>query len=373
MLKKILYIIVSIVLGFIVFFISWRDSYSRAVVNRGLKALEEENYEFFNKFLDYYEKESLFTVEYTEGENTTKIIGYNVFSKNAKDKDDNKVNRSGIQLLVLNVNMDIIKIDEEEPSADQTLEDEVSKVTITGNTGSTYSAVISTYGYDETPIIIYTFPSHETKEDLVNDTYTEAPTTLTHLKFEDSVGTVFFDCDVNIDLTEYNEEEYWQNLVNEGKAGVAFTPKEVRTNFTFAFPEMKRTILITAVTLLIEIGLGLFIFWPKKSYVPTEEVDRETYTFASTEEKEKYALAKVARGKKEKEDRENRYKNVRKETNLEDLSKEAIEESMDKENTCEAALEADALEEAKEENNEVVENSEVIEENETIEEKKEEE
>ena len=80
LLKKILYIIVSFVLGFVVFYISWRNSYSRAVVNKGNKALEAEDYEFFCKFLDYYEKEELFVTQYTESNNTTTIRGYNVFS-----------------------------------------------------------------------------------------------------------------------------------------------------------------------------------------------------------------------------------------------------------------------------------------------------
>ena len=165
------------------------------------------------------------------------------------------------------------------------------------------------------------------------------------------MATIFFESnieDLNISLTEHNEEEYWTNLVDEGKAGVAFTSKEARSNFTFSFPEMNRTLIITGVTIILLAAFGLFIFWPKKSYVPTEEVDRETYTFASTDEKEKYALAKVARSKKEKEDRENRYKNVRTDSNLENMSNEAIKESMDKENTAEAALAEDAKLEAEE-------------------------
>ena len=133
---------------------------------------------------------------------------------------------------------------------------------------------------------------------------------------------------------------------------------------------MNKTIIASAISFVILVGLGLFVFWPKKSYVPTrEDEDKEKYTFASTDEKEKYALAKVARSKKEKEDRENRYKNVRTENNLENLSDEAIKDSMDKENTAEAAIQQDLEAEAEEK---VVEDELDIE-TETTEENKEEE
>lgn len=356
MLKKILYIIVSVVLGFVVFYISWRNSYSRAIVNKGNAALEKEDYEFFCKFLDYYEKDELFVEQYTENNNTTTIRAYNVFFKHALDKDEKTVSRSGVLLLVTNINMEEVKIDEETPDTDEDDEEIVTMITLTANTGSTFSTKLSTYGYDSTPICLFTISSTETIDELTTSTYPTAPTSINHIKLVDPDGKVFFDKDVTINLAENNEEEYWTNLVNEGKAGVAFTAKEARSYFTFSFPEMNRTLIITGVTIILLAAFGLFIFWPKKSYVPTEEVDRETYTFASTDEKEKYALAKVARSKKEKEDRENRYKNVRTDSNLENMSNEAIKESMDKENTAEAALAEDAKleeenkEETKEEN-----------------------
>ena len=353
MLKKILYIIVSVLLGFVVFYISWRDSYSKAVMHRGQKALDEHNYEFFCKFMDYYEKDPIFDEEYLIDGNTTRIIAYNVFSKEVTDAENNKVSRSGIQLLIFNVNMEKVKIDTEQPPSDESeLTDETkanySKMVITSNTTSTYESIISTYGYDQSPIVLFTVSASDLKTKFTEGDIKEVPTTLTHITLSDTNGTVFFDNTVDVPLVEHNDEAYWTSLYESGVAGRSFTPKEVRSNFTFAFPEMRKTIIITMVTILILIALGVFIFWPKKSYVPTEEVDRETYTFASTEEKEKYAIAKVARGKKEKEERENRYKNVRKENNLEDLSNEAIINSLDKENTAEAALAQDQMLEANE-------------------------
>ena len=372
MLKKILYIIVSVLLGFVVFYISWRDSYSNAVMNRGKKALDEHNYEFFCKFMDYYDKTPIFDEEYLVDGNTTRIIGYNVFSKEVTDENDKKVSRSGIQLLIFNLNMEKVKIDTEQPPSDETeLTDEekakYSKMIITSNTTSTYESIISTYGYDQSPIVLFTVSSCDLKNKFTEGDIKETPTTLTHIKLIDTEGTVFFDNTVDVSLEEHNDETYWVSLYESGVAGRSFTPKEVRSNFTFAFPEMRKTIIVTMVTILILIALGVFIFWPKKSYVPTEEVDRETYTFASTEEKEKYAIAKVARGKKEKEERENRYKNVRKENNLEDLSNEAIINSLDKENTAEAALAQDKELEANEAiaSEDTSTTSEVIENNET--------
>ena len=311
--------------------------------------------------------------EYIEDGNTTRIIGYNVFSKKVTDEKNKTVSRSGIQLLIFNLNLEKVKIDTEQPSTneeDMTDEDKAkfSKMIITSNTTSTYESVISTYGYDQSPIILFTASTSDIKNKFTEGDIKEIPTTLTHIKLVDSEGTVFYDNNVEVKLEEHNDEAYWKSLYDSGVAGRAFTPKEVRSNFTFAFPEMRKTIIVTVVTILILIALGVFIFWPKKSYVPTEEVDRETYTFASTEEKEQYAIAKVARSKKEKEERENRYKNVRKENSLEDLSNEAIKNSLDKENTAEAALEQDKELEANEEiANEDVSN-EVVEEKETKEE-----
>ena len=346
MLKKILYIIVTLALGFVIFYISWQDSYSSAVIHKGKKALEEENYEFFCKFLDYYEKEEIAKVEYTLDDNTTTLRAYNVYSKSALDKDEKKVYRSGVLFIVTNINLELVKADTEEPSDDVKEDDPATRITLTADTGSTITTTFSTYGYDSTPIVLYTFAITESIDEFKKGESKETPTKVKHLKMVDSEGTVFFDCNVDLDLVEHNEEDYWKNLVEEGIAGTSFTSKEARSYFTFSFPEMNKTIIVTLVTFLIFVGLGVFIFWPKKSYVPTEEVDRETYTFASTDEKEKYALAKVARGKKEKEDRENRYKNVRSESNLENLSNEAIKDSMDKENTAEAALAKDAEAEA---------------------------
>ena len=174
---------------------------------------------------------------------------------------------------------------------------------------------------------------------------------------KDSDEVVFFDNDVDISLAEHNEEEYWTNLEKEGKAGVIYTDKEYRDNFVFAFPEMTKSFVITGVTFVILLALGLFIFWPKKSYVPTkEDEDREKYTFATTDEKEQIAIAKVARSKKEKEERENRYRNVRSDKTLDEITEEKLEESMDKENTFEQAIEEDKVAEE-------TSSSEVIEEN----------
>ena len=356
MLKKIIYVIVAIVLGFVVFYISWRDSYSRAVVNRGNKAIKEENYEFFLKFFEIYEKDDIFTEQYTTDGNTTTIKAYNFFASKVIVDEKNSKNtepRSGIVFLIKDINMEIVAIDESEPSNDVKDEDPATRMVLTADNGNTYSTVISTYGYDSAPIILYTFFTTELKKDLVNEEYTTTPTYISHVKIYDSKDTVFYDKDVNVPLVENNEKTYWDNLVNEGKAGVAFTEKEYRTNFSFAFPEMNKTLIITGVTILILIGLGVFVFWPKKAFVPKEDEDREKYTFASTEEKEKYALAKVARGKKEKEDRENRYKNVRSEKSLDEITEDALEESKDKENTAEAALAMDEKLEA--EANDVVE------------------
>ena len=356
MLKKILYIIVTLALGFVIFYIAWQDSYSSAVIHKGQKALEEENYEFFCKFLDYYEKEEIAKIEYKENDNTTTLRAYNVYSKTAQDKDEKKVSRSGVLFIVTNINLEVVKADTEEPSDDIKEDDPATRITLTSDTGSTITTTFSTYGYDTTPIVLYTFSTTESLDEFKKGESKETPTKVSHLKMVDSEGTVFFDCNIDLDLVEHNDEDYWKNLVSEGIAGTAFTAKEARSYFTFSFPEMNKTIIVTLVTFLIFGGLGIFIFWPKKSYVPTEEVDRETYTFASTDEKEKYALAKVARSKKEKEDRENRYKNVRTESNLENMSNEAIIDSLDKENTAEAALAKDAESEASE-NAEVVENN----------------
>lgn len=365
MLKKILYVIVSIVIGFVVFFISWRDSYSNAVINKGQKALENEDYEFFLKFLNYYEKEEITKVQYTFDDNTTTIRAYNVYSKDAVDKDKNKVYRSGVLLMITDINLELIKVDTEEPTEDVKDEDPATRITFTADTGSTITTTISTYGYDKTPIVLFTYSTTESIADFKTKDYPDTPTKITHIKMADSENTVFYDCDINIDLVEHNDEEYWKNLVSEGKAGVTFTPKEARSYFTFSFPEMNKTIIVTLITFLIFVGLGVFVFWPKKSYVPTEEVDRETYTFASTDEKEKYALAKIAKGKKEKEDRENRYKNVRSESNLENMSNKAIIDSIGKENTAEEALKADeeALKEAEDKTIDSKENEENKEEN----------
>ena len=352
MLKKIIYVIVAIVLGFVVFYISWRDSYSRAVVNRGNKALKEEDYEFFLKFFEIYEKDEIFTEQYTFDNNTTTIKTYNFYASQVIVDEKNKKNtepRSGVVFLIKDINMEVVSIDESEPSDDVKDEDPATRMVLTADNGSTFTTVISTYGYDSAPVILYTLFSKELKQEFIDETHTTEPARITHIKMYDSNDVTFFDNNVNLPLDEHNEKEYWDNLLNEGKAGVSFTAKEYRNNFSFAFPEMNKTIAITAVTILILIGLGVFVFWPKKSFVPKEDEDRERYTFASTDEKEKYALAKVARGKKEKEDRENRYKNVRTEKSLDEITNDALEESIDKENTFEAAIEEDKkLEESNE-------------------------
>ena len=343
MLKKILYIIVSIVLGFVIFYIAWRESYSKAVVNRGNDALKEENYEFFCKFLDYYEKDPIIVSEYKENNNTTTLRAYNVYSKRATDENGKKTNRSGLLFLITDINLDEIMIDEDEPSDDITDEDLATRITFTSNTGSTYTYVLSTYGYESAPIVLTTLSTSDTLTEFTKGDIKEVPAKLTHITITDCSDkkTVMYDGDVNIDLVEHNDEAYWTNLVNEGKAGVSFTAKEYRTNFSFAFPEMTKTLVITGVTILILIGLGVFIFWPKKTFVPNEDEDREKYTFATTEDKNKYALEKIARDKREKEERENRYRNVRSESSLENITNEKVEASLDKENTFDAAIKED--------------------------------
>lgn len=360
MLKKILYIFVSLILGFVIFYLSWRGSYSKAVINKGNAAIERGEYDFFCRFLDYYEKEPVSVVSYTEDENTTTIHTYNVFSKHVKDDDGNKVTRSGMLLIITDINTSVIHIDEEEPSDDVADDDIVTRLTLTTDIGTTKSYVLSTYGYESSPVILYTISTTDKLEDLKNGT--NYPTKITHIKIVDSnpdAQTVMMDTNVDLPLVEHNEEEYWTNLVESGKGGTAFSQKEYNKNFSFSFPEMNQTIIITSITLVILIGLGIFIFWPKKTFVPAEDDDREKYTFATTEEKNKYALAKIARDKREKEERENRYKNVRTDSNLEDVTNKAIVDSLDQENTFEKAIEEDkALEESKEETNTVEENKE---------------
>lgn len=352
MLKKILYVLVALLIEFVVFYIAWRDSGSTAMMHRGTKAIEAENYEFFLKFFEKYDNEEILKAEYTIDNNTTTLKCYNVFSTKVITDNSNKKDyssRSGVVFFIGNLNTDVVKIDTTDPDDDIKDEDPATRMTFTADNGETYTTVISTTGYDSTPIVLFNYFTTEFKDMFKKSESTPEATKITHIKLVDSESTVFFDTDLELPFVEHNDEAYWDQLIAEGKGGVAYTAKEYRENFTFAFPEMRRTIIVSAICFAVLVGLGVFIFWPKKSYVPTkEDEDKEKYTFASTEEKEKYALAKVARSKKEKEDRENRYKNVRTETNLEDISNEAIIDSMDKENTAEAAIQQDLEAEAEE-------------------------
>ena len=369
LLKKILYVIVAITLSFVIFYISWRDSSSSALVHKANKALKENNYEFFLKFFEIYDKEEIAKVQYTENENTTTVRAYNIYSSTVvtdKTNDKNYEERSGVVLFIDNLNMDVVKIDSEQASDDIKDEDPATRITFTADTGKTYTAVLSTYAYESTPIVLFTYFTTEFRDYFKTDV--EA-TKINHIKMVDSENVVFYDCNIELEFVEHNDKAYWNSLIESDKAGVAWTNDENRKNFTFSFPEMNKTFLITGIAILVLIGLGVFIFWPKKSYVPKADEDKEKYTFASTEEKEKYALAKVAKGKKEKEDRENRYKNVRTEKSLDEITDEAIEESLDKENTVEAALAEDAK--LEEESKEITESNEEA--NEVIEENKEEE
>lgn len=369
MLKKILYSIVAIVIGFMVFYISWKDSTSTAFNHRATKALNEGNYEFFLKAHKYYEKEAIMVEKYTETvvidadhniteDNTTTVRAYNIYANFYVETEENgktkttTAYRSGIYFLITDLNLEIIPEEKNEPTEKSVL----TKIIITSDNGNSYTIDSSTFGYSSTPFISTVFSSKEMKEKFIDNTHTDLPTKLTHVKMvtkESTTSTdeiVFFDKEVNISLEEHNEEDYWKNLEASGKAGVMYTDKEYRDNFVFAFPEMTKSFVITGVTFVILLGLGLFIFWPKKSFVPKEDEDREKYTFATTDEKEQIAIAKVARSKKEKEERENRYKNVRSEKSLDEITNDALEESMDKENTFEKAIEEDkALEETNEE------------------------
>ena len=352
MLKKILYVLVALLIEFVVFYIAWRDSGTTAMMNRGTKALEAENYEFFLKFFEKYDNEEILKTEYTIDDNTTTLRCYNVFSTKVITDDTKKKeysSRSGVVLFIGDINKDVVKLDTMEPDDDVKDEDPATRITFTADNGETYTTVISTYGYNSTPIVLFNYFTTEFKDLFKKKESTPDATKITHIKLTDSEDTVFFDNDIDLTFVEHNDEAYWDQLIAEGKGGVAYTAKEYRDNFSFAFPEMNKTIIASAISFVILVGLGLFVFWPKKSYVPTrEDEDKEKYTFASTDEKEKYALAKVARSKKEKEDRENRYKNVRTENNLENLSDEAIKDSMDKENTAEAAIQQDLEAEAEE-------------------------
>ena len=367
MLKKIIYIIVAVVLGFVIFYMSWNDSRARAFVNRANKALKEGNYEFFLKLNNYYEKDPIFVENYTkEGNiigteekenNTTSLRAYNMLVE-VELEDKTREYRSGVFFIITDVNTDIVPEETSEPSSDLEAKDALTKMIITCDNGKTYEIPLSTYGYSSTPYISTLYTTKELKEEFTDDSHS-APTCISNIKLvakediEDKDEIVFFDNDVTISFEEHNEESYWKDLVDQNKAGVLYTAKEFRDSFTFAFPEMTRTFVITGVAFLVLAGLGVFVFWPKKSFVPKEDEDREKYTFASTEEKEQYAIAKVARSKKEKEDRENRYKNVRSNKSLDEITEEKLEESIDKENTFEQAVEEDKTlenEEKKEEN-----------------------
>ena len=375
MLKKILYSIVAIVIGFVVFYISWKDSCSTAFNHRAVKALNEGNYEFFLKAHKYYEKEAISVDKYDKevvidadhnitDTHTTTLRTYNIYANFYVEEDVNgktkttTAYRSGIYFLITDLNLDLIPEEKNEPTESSIL----TKIIITADNGNSYTLDSSTFGYTSTPFISSVFASKEIKEKFIDSTHTDTPTKLTHIKMvtkeaKDSDEVVFFDNDVDISLAEHNEEEYCTNLEKEGKAGVIYTDKEYRDNFVFAFPEMTKSFVITGVTFVILLALGLFIFWPKKSYVPTkEDEDREKYTFATTDEKEQIAIAKVARSKKEKEERENRYRNVRSDKTLDEITEEKLEESMDKENTFEQAIEEDKVAEE-------TSSSEVIEEN----------
>ena len=348
MLKKIIYIIMALVLGFLMFYMSWEEAKSSARTRLMKKAIEENDFDFVCKFYAYYyEKEALFEQTYTENNNTTTIRAYNCFAEyKTTDENDKTVKKQGsyILLVITNINKEIIHIDESLIEEVESDDDLATRLTLTSNVDTNTTVVMPTYGYDEINVVCVPIIASETTNLLFNKKTDQTPTKITHITITDSSKEKekMFDMDVDLSIVPKDDVAVWEAELEAGTVGKTLENANI---INFPIPEMYKAFIITAVVLLIEIGLGLFIFWPKKSHVPTEEVDRETYTFASTEEKEKIAIAKVARSKKEKEDRENRYKNVRKETNLEDLSDKAIEESMDKENTAEAALEQDALEE----------------------------
>ena len=348
MLKKIIYIIMALVLGFLLFYMSWEEAKSDARTRLMKKAIEEKDFEFVCKFYSYYyEKEALMENTYTENYNTTTMRAFNCFAEyRTTDENDKTVKKQGsyILLVITDINKEVIHIDES--LIEEAKDDELAtRLTLTSNIGTSTTVIMPTYGYDDILTVCVPIIASETQNLLIDkNDLANTPTSITHITITDSSEdkVKMYDMDVNLSIVPKDDPEVWKAEYEAGTVGKTLDNANI---INFPIPEMYKAFIFTAVVLLIEIGLGLFIFWPKKTYAPTEEVDRETYTFASSEEKEKIAIAKVARSKKEKEDRENRYKNVRKDSNLEDLSDEAIKESMDKENTAEAALEQDALEE----------------------------
>lgn len=326
MVKKILYGLFCAVFGFVVFYICWRGSSSKAVVNRSNDAINSGDYTFFLKFVDYAKKTPAYTGNYDELENTTDLKIFEFYSKNVSIDEEEKViePRSGFMFIFANVNSDVIKWDEFPSSSSSFDEEKCTKFILFGKDGASYSLSISTYGMDECNVYMLPLSS-----DYIAKKIGAGTTAITGIKIIDSEGTKMYeDMTLNIELVEHFDEEYWKSL-DSNEVITGFTSKEYRDNVSFAFPEMNSSFIITAITLVALAGIGVFIFWPKKSRVPDEEEFKDRFTFKADDDKEKTAIERIAKEKKEKDDRLNKYKNVRSNSDNEIVKVEDIEETQE--------------------------------------------
>lgn len=318
MLKKIIYIMLSVTLGFVFFYFSWVSASSKAVLKKGNKALEENNIDFFLKFHSCYDDNSLFSSTYDVDKNTTKVDTYYTYSKS----DD----ISSILFVITKINTDNVYIDEVSASSSSWDKEDTTIVTLTADNGATWNLPTSTYGYDDMPIIMLTFDMDSINTELKKGN--TDPTKITSITLTDSKEYVFGTFTFNIDLIDYKIEE-WNAMVEAQTAKIGYTSSEYRKEFNFSYPEMWSVWIITGIVLIAMAGLGVFIFWPKKDYSFVSNKKKEDRTFAPTVEKKVSTIEAIAKSKKEKEERENRYKNVRSVNTNEDVVEGEIVEDTD--------------------------------------------
>lgn len=339
MVKKLCYSIFCIVFGFVIFFFTWKDTENRAVINRSNKALETNDYWFFQKFTEYCSVDSLYDNKYTEDNNTTRMVIFEVFSEVAADEgeSDGIDSRNGLMFVISNFNFDEVLIDEESIAEHKDEEDKLTEYStvlyVYGDNGRSWTMPCSTYGCESCNVVLQSYSIDVFKSKL------GGASSITKLKLVDTNNRVAYldeSCDIN--LIEHNDVSYWKNQVENGLAYEGFDDKEYRKYISFSTPEIYRTFIVTGIVILIMVGFGLFIFWPKKTY-NLDTHDKERFTFAPEEEKEKSVLERVAKDKQERNDRENKYKNVRKSSDALTSEKKDEEPVVEENNTEEIVTE----------------------------------
>lgn len=282
MFKKVLYIIAMVMLGYLVYYFSWITVTADHVMSKAKIAAKNDDKEFFLKWFTYYDDDTVYSNTFNNNGISSKMDVYKAYHKGEDD--------SIFTFIITKLDGDI--------TYDKNSDSKKTQLTIYSGEKS-MSINYSNYSYDDLPIIQFDFYCDDIykklsiyddkgTEDTADDTLLTPVSKITKIVLTDAYrdeetykeqGKVIFEASGEqlFSFTDETKDE-WKVSADANLVKLGYTDAQYKKNFYYHYPTMWKVWRNLIIFVVVAVGLGLLLFWPRKNKFEKTFLNKEHKT-----------------------------------------------------------------------------------------------